>query len=282
MNILVTGGNGQLGSELKELAPSVDHSFTFIDIEDLDLTDHDRVISFFDSKKVDIVINCAAYTAVDQAEDEKDNALLINAGVPDFLSELSKKHKFNIVHISTDFVFDGEKTKPYNENDSTNPLSVYGKTKLEGEAAIVNKSFGGIIIRTSWLYSRFGGNFVKTISRLAKSKDELKVVVDQIGNPTSAADFAQAILSIINHSSFLDSCRSKEVFHFCNSDSVSWYEFAKEICKSIDVACKIIPIPSSDYKTKALRPKYSTMDTTKIETYFNLTINPFPRQFINW
>ena len=196
LNILVTGGNGQLGSELKEIAPNYqDYNFLFTDVKDLDITNHGAVACFIESNKINVIINCAAYTAVDKAESEPELADEINHLAVANFSEIAKKNNIKLVHISTDFVFDGTNKKPYKEIDVPNPLSVYGQTKLDGELAMqkINPA-NSIIIRTSWVYSRFGNNFVKTMIRLAETRDEISVVADQIGSPTNAEDLAQLIL----------------------------------------------------------------------------------------
>ena len=273
MNLLITGSKGQLGSEFKKLSEeTTEHNFTFIDIEELDLTKTEDVQNFVANNKFDILINCAAYTAVDKAETEQELATKINCDVPTLLAKLSTKHSFSLIHISTDFVFDGKKEIPYNEDDTPAPLSVYGKTKLAGERGVIEFAKKAIIIRTSWLYSNFGNNFVKTISRLGAERDELKIVADQYGTPTNARDLASAILTITSHENFSDASMNKEIFHYSDQGMTSWYHFTREIFALQNIACTIVPIATSDYSTEATRPKYSVLNKNKIYDIFDLSI----------
>ena len=226
-NILVTGGNGQLGSELKEIAPNYqDYNFLFTDVKDLDITNHTAVAAFIESNNITVIINCAAYTAVDKAESEPELADAINHLAVTNFAQIAKDKNIKLIHISTDYVFDGNNHKPYVETDTPNPQSVYGKTKLDGELAMqqINPA-NSIIIRTSWVYSKFGNNFVKTMLRLAETRDEISVVTDQVGTPTNAADLAKAILNI------LPQIKNEivELFHYSNEGVCCWYDFAKTV-----------------------------------------------------
>ncbi len=267
--VLVTGSKGQLGNELREqsgLFPGFD--FTFIDVEELDLIDDRQVFCFFAKQQFDYVINCAAYTAVDKAESEPGLAKLVNSNAPEILVRAATEYNpdVKIVHISTDYVFDGKNYRPYKEDDPVNPVSVYGKTKLEGENAI--KGFDNVmIIRTSWLYSSFGHNFVKTVLRLAAEKDKLTIVSDQVGTPTYAGDLAAAILQIIAESSFTNG-----IYHYSNEGVASWYDFAKAILEEKRMEKPVIPIKTEDFPTPAKRPFYSVLDKTKIKKTFGLEI----------
>ena len=258
---LVTGCNGQLGTALQTLLKD---KADYIDRDELDLTDETQVKDFFAHKKYDFVINCAAYTAVDKAEDDKDNAFKVNALAPLYLAKYAK----NIIHISTDYVFDGKSHRPYKEEDLTTPLSIYGKTKREGELNVLENADTAIIIRTAWLYSPHGSNFVKTMRKLGFERESLNVVFDQVGTPTNAYDLATAIVNIIPQ--IKD--KEKEVFHFTNEGVCSWYDFALEIMEQSKLKCNLNPIESKDYPTPAPRPHYSVLNKQKIKQRFNITI----------
>ena len=269
-NILVTGADGQLGSEIRELSKNhSDYSFIFTDKKNLDITKENEISKFFDSNKINAIINCAAYTAVDLAEDETEMANQINHISVKLLAKEAKKHKIKFIHVSTDYVFDGTSHVPYIETGSTNPQSVYGSTKLEGEQILKEISpDNSIIIRTSWVYSSFGNNFVKTMLRLGQEKESLNVIFDQIGTPTYAKDLANCILNII------PKVKNSEVetFHYSNEGVCSWYDFAKTIFELKKIDCKVFPIPSSAYPTKAKRPHYSVLNKEKIKKQFNIEI----------
>lgn len=270
-NILVTGANGQLGSEIRNLASNY-NNFIFTDVNNLDITNINDVEIFFASHPIDYIINCAAYTAVDKAESNYNSANLINViGVKNLVA-LSQKYSLKLIHISTDYVFDGTNHKPYVETDATNPGSVYGKTKLEAEKIILNSAIKSIIIRTSWLYSSFGNNFVKTMIRLGSEKNELNVIFDQVGTPTYAFDLAKTILDIINQSTKNKNTFSQGIYHFSNQGVCSWYDFAIEIMELANINCKINPIESKDYPTPAKRPFYSVLNKSKIQNTFNISI----------
>ncbi|NOZ36025.1 MAG: dTDP-4-dehydrorhamnose reductase [Chlorobi bacterium] len=273
-NILVTGANGQLGNEIKKTTSAFKNfHFLFTDVEELDITKPDNIQKFYLKNKFDYIINCAAYTNVDKAETDKINADKINAEAVKNLSEISEKYKIPLIHISTDYVFDGKSKIPYKESDYTNPQSVYGKTKLKGEKYVEN-AYEGIIIRTSWLYSSFGNNFVKTMLRLGRERNEINVVSDQSGSPTYAADLAQTILEIIKQKIENQEHNFSGIYHYSNEDSCTWYEFAKEIMQNANLKCKVNPVSSEEYPTPTKRPKYSLLDKTKIKKTFGVTV-PF-------
>ena len=270
MKLLVTGAKGQLGSEIKYLSSKLDFEFEFIDREELDLSSTEAIIPLLNKINPDYIINCAAYTAVDRAEDETELAQLINVDAPREIAVFCKNNGSRLIHISTDYVFDGDFNRPINEEDNPNPQSVYGQTKLEGEKAIRQFLKDAYIIRTAWVYSSFGNNFVKTMLRLGKEKDELNVVSDQIGSPTYARDLAAAILQIIIE--IENGNDQPGLYHFSNDGECSWYEFASEIMSMAELNCKVNPIPTSEFPTKAERPKYSVLDKTKIKSRFALNI----------
>ncbi|MDT0294048.1 dTDP-4-dehydrorhamnose reductase [Mesonia ostreae] len=269
-NILVTGANGQLGSEIKQLSESLsNYHFTFTDVDELDITNKQDIESFIIANKIHIIINCAAYTAVDKAESEKQLADEINHFAVKYLAEVAKAKHVQLIHISTDYVFDGKGFKPYTDEDDKNPLNVYGKTKLEGEKALLEiNPEGAVIVRTSWVYSSFGNNFVKTMLRLGEDKMELNVICDQVGAPTYARDLASCILQ-----NLLDPTNKEAmVYHFTNEGVCSWYDFALEIMSLGEKECKVKPIPTSAYPTPAQRPFYSLLDKSKIKEDYNIDI----------
>lgn len=275
--ILITGSNGQLGSELRKLSVNFPYlSFHFADIEELDITNTNSINLYFENNSYNYIINCAAYTAVDKAESEPDKALLINSEAVKHLSEIALRYKIKLIHISTDYVFDGTSCKPYTEEVQVCPVSQYGITKLEGEKQIEKSGCDAIIIRTSWLYSSFGNNFVKTILKYSKEKPELKVVFDQIGTPTYAEDLASAILQIINSNKF-----ETGIYHFSNEGVCSWYDFALEIVNAKNINCKITPILTSEYPTPAKRPHFSVLNKNKIKNTYNLTIPHWKESLYN-
>ncbi|AKF24215.1 dTDP-4-dehydrorhamnose reductase [Sulfurovum lithotrophicum] len=267
-NILVTGSRGQLGSELRELVNN-NAIFHFTDRSVLDITDQDAIKHFCLEKDIEVIINCAAYTAVDKAEEDEENADRINHLAVKYLAQIAKEREIRFVHISTDYVFDGTNFMPYVESNRTNPTSVYGRTKLAGEEAIrkINPD-NTVIIRTSWVYSTYGSNFVKTMLRLGKERDTLGVIFDQVGTPTYARDLAQAILDIVPQ---IEN-KEVEIYHYSNEGVLSWYDFAKEIMKMAKLECKINPIETKSYPTPAKRPYYSLLNKAKIKETFNLEI----------
>jgi dTDP-4-dehydrorhamnose reductase len=268
MVILVVGGNGQLGQALQSVAGKYGElDFYFASSAEADVTDKDSLHNIFSKIKPEFCINASAYTAVDKAETETDLAYKINVTGAKNLSETCKAFDVALIHISTDFVFDGQKKTPYTEADTTNPQGAYGLTKLQGERAIVETFEKHFIIRTSWLYSAFGNNFMKTMLRVAKERDELNVVDDQIGTPTLATDLAEAVIQIIQSGK-----NAYGIYHYSNEGVASWYDFAKEIFDLNDVKIKLNPIPTSAYPTPAKRPKYSVLDKTKIKVTFGIHI----------
>ncbi len=273
MNIVISGAKGQLGSKIKDI--SAERNFTnflFTDIDELDITNKLAIFDFFNKYYPDVFVNCAAYTAVESAEENYEKAYNVNALGPENIAEACKLHNTKLIHISTDYVYDGQKNSPYLESDETNPLSVYGKTKLIGENKILNiLSNEVIIIRTSWLYSEYGNNFVKTILSLSKQLDQLKVVNDQIGNPTYAGDLANTIIEIIFNFKSNNYWHSG-IYHYSNEGECSWYDFAKKILELKDIFIPIIPVSSIEFPTKAKRPKYTVLDKSKIKNTFGIHI----------
>ena len=269
INILVTGSNGQLGSEIKELSSKYEYNFFFTDRSNIDITNKESIKTFCQTNSINTIINCAAYTAVDKAESDEVNADLINRKAVKKLALVSEELNIKLIHISTDYVFDGKTYKPYVEEFQTKPNSVYGKTKLNGENEMINVNpKNSIIIRTSWVYSSYGNNFVKTMLRLGKEKDELGVIFDQVGTPTYAAHLAMAILDIIPK---LNNPKV-EIYNYSNEGVLSWYDFAKEIMKMAKLNCKINPIETHQYPTPAKRPHYSLLNKSKIKSTFNIEI----------
>lgn len=262
IRILITGSNGQLGTEFRFLAENYpNYNFVFTDIDELDLSDFQSVRSFFQENKFDFCVNCAGYTAVDKAEDEPGKAFLLNADAVGNLSKLCEERNVRLIHISTDYVFDGKAKRPYKENDPVSPQSVYGLSKLKGEDEVLKYSSNAIIIRTAWLCSRYGKNFVKTMLKLGAEKPMLNVVNDQIGSPTFTEDLAKAILEIIGKPRKPE---NNEIYHYSSMGNISWFIFAKEIMDMAGLDCKIIPVKTSEYPTKAKRPAYSVLDKSKI------------------
>lgn len=273
MVVLVTGASGQLGQSLQYCASAfVEAQFIFVSSSELNITDQVAVEHFFETYTIDYCINAAAYTAVDKAENEIDQAVAVNVKGSENLAKACQKHQVVLIHISTDFVFDGTKTRPYLEEDQTNPLGVYGQTKLDGEKAIQNNCQHYFIVRTSWVYSQFGANFMKTMLRLASERDSLNVVADQIGTPTHAVDLAQALLAIVAFDAQHKDNNTYGIYNFSNEGSCSWFDFAVEIFKQNDKAITVNPIATTAYPTPAQRPKYSVLDKTKIKNTFGIQI----------
>ena len=269
MTILVTGGNGQLGCSLRLASAESPNRYIFTDIEELDIASATAVEAFFEREKVDVVVNCAAYTAVDLAEDEEPIADTINHRAVALLAQACKRYNATLIHISTDYVFSGEATTPYNEECTPAPINTYGRTKLAGEKAVAESGCKSIILRTSWLYSEFGRNFCKTMQSLTATRPEIKVVADQIGTPTYAGDLAAAITYIID-SNQLGKCGT---YHYSNEGVCSWYDFACEIARlSGHNECEIKPCTTADYPTKAQRPHYSVLDKSKVVATFGISI----------
>lgn len=276
--ILVTGASGQLGNELKTIAEKHQgHHFIFTDKETLPIDDTQAVKDLFQLKHFDICINCAAFTAVDKAETEKEKAILMNATAAGDLAATCAEYHTKLVHISTDYVFDGTADQPYLETDATHPMNVYGESKLKGELLVLKNCPSALILRTSWVYSSFGNNFVKTILRLMKEKEAINVVNDQWGCPTYAADLAETIMMIIEKWETINGQwplgnGQPAVYNYCNKGIISWYEFALAIKEITGSTCTINPITTSQYPTAAKRPKYSVLDTKKIRQHFGISI----------
>ena len=270
LTILVTGANGQLGKELRVLASGFsDYRFLFVTKEDLNIENVDAVEKYLSNRSINFCINCAAYTAVDKAETENESAFSINAAAVANLAKVCHENKTQLIHISTDYVFDGTASQPYKETGKTNPVSVYGKSKLQGETFAIQNCPAAIIIRTAWLYSSFNANFVKTMLRLMKEKDSINVVNDQFGCPTYAADLALAIMQIIVSNK---SNKNPGIYHYTNAGVTNWYEFAVAIKKLTGSNCIVNPITTAQYPTAAKRPAYSVLDTSKIKDVFALSI----------
>jgi dTDP-4-dehydrorhamnose reductase len=279
MRVLVTGKNGQLGQSIKKIVDEKkitnlsNYNFTFIGREELNLEYIDSIRSYFDVNEFNIIINCAAYTKVDKAEENQKQANLINHTAVKELATIAKTKNIKLIHISTDFVFNGLNKKPYTENDVTSPLNIYGETKLAGEKALMSISKSdSLIIRTGWLYSEFGNNFVKTILNLAKKNDALDIVSDQFGTPTYAYDLAFLILYIITTDKFLENNKSSEILHYSNEGKSSWYDFAKEIIGISGIYCQLNPIGAKDYPLAAKRPNYSILSSKKVSEEYDVSI----------
>jgi dTDP-4-dehydrorhamnose reductase len=273
MKILITGAYGQLGNEINCLTDKYpEWQFLFTDVDSLDITNESALEIWFQNNKPKYVVNCAAYTAVDKAETDIETANKVNALAPKLLGKFSKKFDAKLIHISTDYVFDGEAFTPYSEETEVNPKSIYGETKLKGEQNCFEENPESVIIRTSWLYSTFGNNFVKTMLRLARERDKLNVVYDQIGTPTYAADLANAILSVIQISEGEPEKFVPGIYHYSNEGVASWYDFAKAIFEISGVNCTVLPVRSVEFPTPAKRPNYSVLDKAKIKNKFGITI----------
>ena len=268
MKILITGCNGQLGNEMQLLEKeNPQHTYFNTDVAELDITDQKAIEMFVSENAIDGIVNCAAYTAVDKAEENQDLCMKLNATAPDYLSQAIEKRGGWMIQISTDYVFDGTNHKPYTEADSVCPNSTYGRTKLAGEQAVMAGCKKSMIIRTAWLYSTFGNNFVKTMIRLGKEKPELGVIFDQIGTPTYARDLAVAIFAAINQGIV------PGIYHFSNEGVISWYDFTKAIHRIAGITtCRVRPLHTEEYPTPANRPHYSVLDKTKIKQTYSIEI----------
>jgi dTDP-4-dehydrorhamnose reductase len=273
MNILVTGSNGQLGSEIKDLeAHFTDFKFFFMDLSDLDICNNSQLDVFFKDKNINTVINCAAYTAVDKAEQDSEIANKVNStGVLNLVNALEKVGG-KLIHISTDYVFDGNSFLPYQELDQVNPIGVYGNTKRSGELEVINSDIDAIVIRTSWLYSAYGTNFVKTMLRLGNEREELGVIFDQVGTPTNGYDLAKTCLDILAYSKEANINSKGNLYHFSNEGVASWYDFSIAIMTLGKVNCHVKPIETKDYPTPAKRPHFSVLNKSKIKNDFEIDI----------
>ncbi|MGZ3845830.1 MAG: dTDP-4-dehydrorhamnose reductase [Flavisolibacter sp.] len=266
--ILVTGANGQLGSDLRDLSSSYpQYEFVFTDVAELSITDRDAVNNFFREQKPAYLVNCAAYTAVDKAESERELCDQINGTAVGILASACKQYGTRFIHISTDYVFDGNASAPLKETDEVDPVNAYGASKLLGEQLAVQNDPGAIIIRTSWVYSFYGKNFVKTMMRLMSERESIGVVSDQVGSPTYAADLAEAIMQIISSGKWVPG-----IYNYSNEGIISWLDFANEIKTQIKSSCIVNPLSTEQFPTPAKRPKYSALDKTKIQTTFSVRL----------
>ncbi len=267
--ILITGANGQLGNEMRlALQHCTEFSPIFTDVQELDITSKEAIDTFFDNHQIHYVVNCAAYTAVDNAEDNKELCERLNADAVEYLAEAARRHQAKMIQISTDYVFDGRNYRPYREDDTPSPRSVYGSTKLDGEQRLLSILPDAVIFRTAWLYSPFGKNFVKTMLSLGRSKDHLSVIFDQVGTPTYAKDLANAIMHALQSSQW-----HAGVYHFSDEGAISWYDFTKAIHRIAGItSCEVTPCTTEQYPTKATRPHYSVLDKSKYKTTFGVAI----------
>jgi dTDP-4-dehydrorhamnose reductase len=280
MRILVTGKNGQVGQSIQNIVNKTsstdlkDYDFVFIGRDELDLSEAASIKAYFEKNKFDMAINCAAYTSVEQAEVEENDANLINFLAVKEIATIAKKNNMKLIHISTDFVFDGDKSQPYIETDITSPKNIYGKTKLAGElAAISIMKFNAIVLRSSWIYSEYGNNFVDTIIKNAKLKGQLDIISDQIGTPTYAYDLAQTIINILSKDKSRKREMTSQIYHYSNEGECTWFDFAKEITDILKIDCNLNPITTDDYPQLAKRPRYSVLSKKKISKEFDLNIN---------
>lgn len=270
MNILVTGANGQLGREMQRLSAVSPNNYTFTDVAELDVTDAGAVRQAVAQTRAEVIVNCAAYTNVERAEEDEEAADRLNRGAAENLARAAEANGATLIHVSTDYVFDGTAHTPYTEDGTPSPLGAYGRTKLAGERAVMASGCRYLIFRTAWLYSEYGNNFLKTMLRLTSERDTLQVVFDQIGTPTYAGDLALAIFSIIESERYAG---NEGVYHFTDEGVCSWYDFATEIAAAAGHdSCHIIPCHTSEFPTKAARPAYSVLDKTKIKTTFQMDI----------
>ena len=268
MNILITGSKGQLGNEMQLAAVRYPQfGYIFTDIAELDICDKAALEAFVKANAVDVIVNCAAYTAVDKAEDDVDLCYKINRDAVENIALVASANGLKVIHVSTDYVFDGTNYMPYTEDQAVCPASVYGKSKLAGEEVLTANCKDSVIIRTSWLYSSFGSNFVKTMIKLGTERDALNVIFDQVGTPTYAADLAEAILQIVSAESFVPG-----IYHFSDEGVCSWYDFTKTIHRLSSITCNVQPIESKDYPTRTPRPHYSVLNKSKIKSTYHIQI----------
>lgn len=269
VNVLVTGANGQLGNEMRVVSGNSANRYVFTDVAELDITDRELVRTFVKREGINVVVNCAAYTNVDKAEEEEGRADLINHRAVENLALVCRENQAALIHVSTDYVFQGEGCIPCNEDMPTDPLGVYGVTKLRGEQAVLRSGCPAVILRTSWLYSEYGNNFVKTMRRLTAEREVLNVVFDQIGTPTYALDLARTIFQIVEQGLYL---RYPGIYHYSNEGICSWYDFAREICELSGNTCDIRPCHSNEFPSKVKRPHFSVLDKTKFRRTFGLPV----------
>lgn len=269
-NILITGANGQLGNCLRDLTrEDTARKYYYTDVAELDITDEAQIEQFVTDCEISVIINAAGYTAVDRAENDVEKCYLINRDATRNLAQVAAKHHCFLVHISTDYVFDGKEDVPHKVTDRVNPQSVYGKSKWEGEVAMAQSKCDGVIIRTSWLYSEYGGNFVKTMLKLGKEKEEIRVVNDQFGGPTYARDLAEAILKIVTK---CNDHQGLKIYHFANRGVISWNDFARQIMANAGLSCRVLPVSTLEYNAIAPRPAHSAFDLTDIERDLDIRI----------
>lgn len=266
--ILITGSNGQLGNEMRQVSTQyADFEYIFTDVAELDICNKLALDAFVKENAVQYIVNCAAYTAVDKAEDDEELCFKINADAVRNIGEVAAANGIKVVHVSTDYVFDGTNFKPYNEDQEVSPATVYGQSKLAGEQALLESNPESVIIRTAWLYSSFGNNFVKTMIKLGTERDALNVVFDQVGSPTYAADLAEAIMQVVSHESFVPG-----IYHFSDEGVCSWYDFTKTIHRMAGVECNVRPIESWQYPARTPRPHYSVLNKAKIKTTYGIVV----------
>lgn len=268
MNILITGANGQLGNEMRRVSAASSNHYIFTDVAELDITNPDAIRKMVNDNRIEVIVNCAAYTNVDKAEDDYEMADLLNNKAVEYLAAAAKEVDATLIHVSTDYVFQGDRNIPCCEDWETNPLGVYGKTKLAGEQSLQRVGCKYLIFRTAWLYSSFGKNFVKTMQQLTADRDNLKVVFDQVGTPTYARDLADVIFKVIEEELF----DKQGIYHFSNEGVCSWYDFAKEICDLSGNTCDIQPCHSDEFPSKVKRPHFSVLDKTKLKSAFNIKV----------
>lgn len=268
MNILITGANGQLGNEMRRVSAASSNHYIFTDVAELDITNPDAIRKMVNDNHIEVIVNCAAYTNVDKAEDDYEMADLLNNKAVENLAVAAKEVDATLIHVSTDYVFQGDRNIPCCEDWETNPLGVYGKTKLAGEQSLQRVGCKYLIFRTAWLYSSFGKNFVKTMQQLTADRDSLKVVFDQVGTPTYARDLADVIFKVIEEELF----DKQGIYHFSNEGVCSWYDFAKEICALSGNTCDIQPCHSDEFPSKVKRPHFSVLDKTKLKSAFNIKV----------
>ena len=268
-NILVTGSKGQLGNEMQVISKKYSSfRYFFTDVDELDITDKEKIEQFIVCNKINFIVNCAAYTAVDKAEDDEKTAYLINHDAIKNIGETASKNNVKVIHVSTDYVFDGTNHVPYTEDMPVSPTSIYGKSKLAGERILTEVCPQSVIVRTSWLYSAFGNNFVKTMMKLGRERDSLNVIFDQIGTPTYAADLAEAVMKIISFEKWFSG-----IYHFSNEGVCSWYDFTKTIHRLAKIDCKVNPIETKDYPVRTPRPFYSVLNKAKIKSTYQIEIS---------
>lgn len=266
--ILITGSNGQLGNEMRVISSKYpEHNFIFTDVAELDICNKEAIDTFVKSQKVSIIVNCAAYTAVDKAEDDVELCYKINAEAVRNIGEVAQQNSIKVIHVSTDYVFDGTNHIPYTEDETVCPATIYGKSKLDGEKALLETCPQSVILRTSWLYSSFGNNFVKTMIKLGTERESLNVIFDQIGTPTYGADLAEAIMKIISFNEFVPG-----IYHFSDEGACSWYDFTKSIHRIAGINCNVSPIETKDYPARTPRPHYSVLNKAKIKSTYGMII----------